>query len=129
MENTKSEPMIRRNSYVRKSYTRKNGTKIKGSKVKSSMIKDVGKIGKGRKLFEIKDKGFLTRNGYGLKKNSKERKISLKRASKEDGKGMLPVLRHLNAIRTLQKNNPTNFKKLDQDVKFVQKEYKNEKNK
>jgi hypothetical protein len=40
---------------------------------------------------------------------------------------MLPVLRHLNAIRTLQKNNPDNFKKLDKDVKFVQKEYKSEK--
>jgi hypothetical protein len=127
MEKEKNEPMIRRSSYVRKSYTRKNGTKVKGSKVKSSMIKDVGKIGKGRKLFEIKDKGFLTRNGYGLKKNSKQRKLSLKRASKENG--MLSVLRHLNAIRTLQKNNPSNFKKLDEDVKFVQKEYKIEKNK
>jgi hypothetical protein len=40
---------------------------------------------------------------------------------------MLPVLRHLNAIRTLQKNRPDNFKKLDKDVKFVQKEYRKEK--
>jgi NDP-sugar pyrophosphorylase family protein len=118
----KKESKIRRSSYVRKSYTRKDGTKVKGSKVKSSLIKDQGKIGKGRKLFEIKDKGLLTRNGYSLKKNSKERKTSLRRASKEIG--MLPVLRHINAIRTLQKNNPDNFKKLDQDVKFVQKEYK-----
>jgi hypothetical protein len=112
----KKESKIRRSSYVRKSYTRKDGTKVKGS------IKDQGKIGKGKKLFEIKDKGLLTRNGYSLKKNSKERKTSLRRASKEIG--MLPVLRHINAIRTLQKNNPDNFKKLDQDVKFVQKEYK-----
>jgi hypothetical protein len=107
----RKENKIRRSSYVRKSYTRKDGTKVKGS------IKD-----QGRKLFEIKDKGLLTRNGYSLKKNSKERKTSLRRASKE--KGMLSVLRHINAIRTLQKNNPDNFKKLDQDVKFVQKEYK-----
>jgi hypothetical protein len=121
----KKSSKIRRSSYIRKSYTRKDGTKVKRSKVKSSLIKDQGKIGKGRKLFEIKDKGFLTKNGYSLKKTSKQRKTSLKRASKE--KGMLSVLRHLNAIRTLQKNNPDNYKKLDHDVKFVQKEYKNEK--
>ena len=112
---------IRRSSYVRKSYTRKDSTKAKKSKVKSSMIKD----GKGKKLFEIKDKGFLTENGYSLKKSTDERKKSLRRASKE--KGMLPVLRHLNAIRTLQKNNVKNFNKLDKDVKFVQKEYSKEK--
>lgn len=83
------------------------------------------KIGKGKKLFEIKDKGFLTKNGYSLKKSTEQRKKSLRRSSKE--KGMLPVLRHLNAIRTLQKNNPKNFNKLDKDVKFVQKEYRKEK--
>jgi hypothetical protein len=113
---------VRRASYVKKSYTRKDGVKVKGSKVKSSLIKDRGQKGKGKKLFEIKDTGFLRENGYSLKKSSKERKKSLRRASKE--KGMLPVLRHLNAIRTLQKSNPENFKKLDKDVKFVQKEYR-----
>jgi NDP-sugar pyrophosphorylase family protein len=116
--------MIRRSSYVRKSYTRKDGTIVKGSKVKSSLIVDRGQKGKGKKLFEIKDKGFLTEEGYSLKKSSKQRRQSLKKASKE--KGSLKVLRHLNAIRTLQKSNPENFKKLDKDVKFVQKEYRNE---
>ena len=115
-----AEKLIRRSSYVRKSYTRKDGVKVK-----SSLIKDQGKIGKGRKLFEIKDKGFLTKNGYSLEKSSDERKKSLRRASKE--KGMLSVLRHLNAIRTLQKNNHDNFNKLDKDVKFVQKEYRKDK--
>jgi hypothetical protein len=119
------EKLIRRESYVKKSYTREDGVKVKSSKVKSSLIKDQGKIGKGKKLFEIKDKGFLTKNGYSLKKSSDERKKSLRRASKE--KGMLPVLRHLNAIRTLQKNNTDNFNKLDKDVKFVQKEYRKDK--
>jgi len=121
----RKQSKIRRASYVRKSYTRKDGTKVKGSKVKSSLIIDRGKKGKGRRLFEIKDEGFLRENGYSLKKPIEQRRSSLRKASKE--KGTLPVLRHLNAIRTLQKNNPDNFKKLDQDVKFVQKEYKNEK--
>jgi len=105
---------------------RKDGIKVKGSKVKSSLIKDRGEKGKGKKLFEIKDTGFLRKNGYSLKKSLKERKKSLRRASKE--KDILPILRHLNAIRTLQKSNLENFKKLDKDVKFIQKEYKNKKN-
>ena len=74
---------------------------------------------------EIKDKGFLSEKGYSLKNSSEMRKKSLRRASKE--KGILPVLRHLNAIRTLQKSNPENFKKLDKDVKFIQKEYNKKK--
>jgi hypothetical protein len=119
--------MIRRSSYIRKSYIRKDGKKVKGSKVKSSLIKDKGEKGIGKKLFEIKDKGFLSKKGYGLKKSNNERKLSLRKASKE--KGSLSVLRHLNAIRTLQKNNPENYKKLDKDVKFIQKEYQKEKNK
>jgi len=121
------EDKIRRASYTRKSYTRKDGTKVKGSKVKSSLIIDRGQKGKGKKLFEIKDKGFLRKEGYSLSKSVPERKASLRRASKE--KGTLPVLRHLNAIRTLQKSNLENFKKLDQDMKFIQKEYSKEKNK
>jgi hypothetical protein len=113
---------IRRSSYKRKSYKKKDGTKIKKSKVRSSCIEDKGKIGKGRKLFVIKDGGLLTKEGYSLKKNEGVRRASIKKASKK--KGMLIVLRHLNAIRTLQKNNPENYKKLDSDVKYIQKEYK-----
>jgi hypothetical protein len=114
--------MEKKQSKIRRaSYTRKDGTKVK-----SSLIIDRGNKGKGKKLFKIKDEGLLREKGYSLKKSSKKRKTSLRKASKE--KGTLSVLRHLNAIRTLQKNNPENFKKLDKDVKFVQKEYKNEKN-
>ena len=113
---------IRRSSYKKNSYKKKDGTKIKGSKVRSSCIEDRGKKGKGRKLFVIKDGGLLTKEGYSLKKSQSARRASIRKASRE--KGMLSVLRHLNAIRTLQKSNPENFKKLDADVKFIQKEYK-----
>ena len=117
--------MIRRSSYVRKSYVKKDGTRVKSSKVRSSLIIDRGKKGKGKKLFDIKDKGFLTEKGYSLKKSKKSREKSLRRASKE--KGTLKVLRHLNAIRTLQKSNSDNYSKLDKDVKFIQKIYTKEK--
>jgi hypothetical protein len=117
--------MIRRSSYTRKSYVRKDGVKVKGTKVKSSLIIDRGQKGKGKKLFEVKDSGFLTEKGYSLKKPETERRVSLRKASKE--KGSLKVLKHLNAIRTLQKSNPENYSKLDKDVKFIQKEYRKEK--
>ena len=113
---------IVRKAYRKKSYTRKDGSKIKGSKVKATCIKDEGKKGKGKKLFEIKDKGFLRKEGYSLKKSEKTRRDSLRKASKE--KGTLKVLRHLNAIRTLQKNNPEYYKILDKDVKYIQKIYR-----
>jgi hypothetical protein len=113
---------IVRKAYRKKSYTRKNGSKVKGSKVKASCIKDKGKKGKGKKLFEIKDKGFLREEGYSLNKSEKTRHASLRKASKE--KGTLKVLQHLNAIRTLQKNNPEYYKILDKDVKYIQKIYR-----
>jgi len=122
---TCKEGQIRRSSYKRKSYTKKNGSKVRGSKVRSSCISDVGKKGKGKQLFVLKDSGFLSGKGYSLKKAQSARRASLRRASKE--KGMLPVLKRLNAIRTLQKSIPDNYKKLDADVKYVQKEYKKSK--
>jgi len=117
--------MIRRASYIRKSYIRKDGVKVKATKVESSLIIDRGKKGKGKKLFEIKDEGLLSEKGYSLKKSQSQRRVSLKKASKDNG--TLKVFKHLNAIRTLQKSNPTNYSKLDKDVKFIQKEYRKEK--
>jgi len=117
---------IRRASYIRKSYIRKDGIKVKGSKVKSSLIIDRGKKGKGKKLFNIKDSGLLREKGYSLKNSENKRHESLRKASKEKG-GLKKVLQHLNAIRTLQKSNPDNYKKLDKDLKFIQKEYHKEK--
>jgi len=116
---------IRRVSYRRKSYTRKDGTHVKAAYVKSGCIEDKGKVGKGKKLFEIKDKGFLTSEGYKLDKPVKSRHDSLRKVSKK--KGSLKVLQHLNGIRTLQKNNPDMYKKLDIDVKYMQKIHAKEK--
>ena len=121
MDKKTKKPMIRRKSYVRKSYNQKDG-KVHYIKVKSSLIEDKGKKGKGKKLFEIKDEGFLRENGYSLKNSSKKRQNSLRKASKE--KGELKVLRHLNAIRTLQKNNLENYSKLNKDLLYIQKEYR-----
>ena len=35
----------------------------------------------------------------------------------------LKILRHINALRTLNKSNKTNYNKLDRDLKWIQKDY------
>ncbi len=74
------------------------------------------------------DQNHLSKYGYSLTKNQKKRQGSLKRASKKFG--TLPVLKRVNLIRNI--TNPTltkNKHKLDSDVKFLSRIYKNEKSK
>jgi hypothetical protein len=49
----------------------------------------------------------------------------LKKAIKENSE--LKILRHVNAIRTLQKSNEKLYNKLDKDMKWLQKDYKTKK--
>jgi hypothetical protein len=67
----------------------------------------------------------LSDYGYSLKKSLKDRKTSLKRASKKQG--TLAVLRRTNLIRNYSKSVPINYKKLSADVEFLKKEYAIEK--
>jgi hypothetical protein len=74
------------------------------------------------------DQNHLSKFGYTLEKNQKKRRGSLKLASKK--LGSLPVLKRLNLIRNL--TNPklsTNKHKLDSDVKFLSRMYKDDKSK
>lgn len=102
-------------------YTRKNSKKK--IKVASTCITDRGKTGKGPKLIKMKreDAGMLGNYGYALNMNHEERVKALKRALRNEDN--LVVLRHLNAIRTLQKSNETLYKKLDKDVEWLKKYY------
>jgi hypothetical protein len=110
---------IRRSAYTRKSYTRKDGIRVKGSRVKSACIKDMGKPGKGKRLFTLK-KGELTQHGYSLKSKADRRRKALKRSMKKIGKkGTL--VKKLNALYVLHKNtNPVYAKKARSDMKWVQ---------
>ena len=104
------------------SFTKKNSKKI--IKVKPTCIMDKGKRGKGPKLFEIpkEDIGLLGKYGYTLHKNHEERVKAITKANKENNH--LKILRHLNALRTLNKSNDKYYKKLDRDMKWLQKHYK-----
>uniref|UniRef100_A0A6C0DAI7 Uncharacterized protein n=1 Tax=viral metagenome TaxID=1070528 RepID=A0A6C0DAI7_9ZZZZ len=99
-------------------YTKKN------SKIKPSCIEDKGKPGKGPKLITIphEDEGLLSKYGYSLKNSFEERIKSIKKAYKENSH--LKILRHINALRTLQKSNEKYYNKLDRDMKWIQEYYK-----
>lgn len=67
----------------------------------------------------------LGKYGYSIKRSKKERRASLKRASKAMGE--LPVLRRTTLISTLSKSVPDNYKKYRDDVEFLKREYKKSK--
>lgn len=93
----------------------------KGTKVAPKCVKDMGKPGKGPKLFEMKDSGLLGNYGYELKIAHEKRTEAIKKSIKKNGKNK--VLKYLVALRTLHKSNERYYNKLDRDVKWVQKNY------
>jgi len=106
----------------RSSYRRKSKKIIPATIVKARCIKDQGQPGKGKKLFTIKEKDLLGQYGYTTKNSKQKRETSIKKAlSRENPLG---VLRHLNAIRTLNKSRENVYNKMNSDVKFIQREYK-----
>jgi hypothetical protein len=109
---------IERSGY---SFTKKTSKKI--IKVKPTCIEDKGKPGKDQKLIKIpiEDEGLLGDYGYSLKKNHEDRIKAIKKAWKDHSH--LKILRHINALRTLQKSNERNYNKLDKDMKWIQKYY------
>jgi hypothetical protein len=100
----------------RKAYTRKNGTRVK-----SSCIKDMGKPGKGPKLFTLK-KGGLSKYGYHVRDSYVKRHTSLKKALKHMSYATL--VRKINALSILFKNTqPGLAKHAKSDVKWLQKQH------
>ena len=106
------------------SYKKKSGKQVD---VKPTCINDKGKPGKGEKIinFSEEDVGLLSKYGYKLKNSHEKRVESLKKAIKDNSE--LKILRHVNAIRTLQKSNEKLYNKLDKDMKWLQKDYKTQK--
>ena len=98
-------------------------TSKKTVKIKPTCIEDKGKPGKGPKLINIpkEDEGLLSDYGYSLKKSHEDRIKAIKKAYKEHPH--LKILRHLNALRTLQKSNERNYNKLNKDMKWLQEYY------
>lgn len=99
----------------------------------------IGKKPPGATKFRYIDmkKGTLSNFGYRTRKPTKSRQAALRRAvngikSKDHssnnanvkkGNAKNKVLRKLVLLRTLHRRNPSVAKRLDQDVKFIQKTY------
>ncbi|ATZ81033.1 n-acetyltransferase [Bodo saltans virus] len=64
----------------------------------------------------------LSKFGYSLSQNEKERRTSLKRASKR--LGTLSVMRRVNLIRNLSRHDSKQKQKLSKDVEFMKSQYK-----
>jgi hypothetical protein len=105
---------------MRIGYTYKRKTSKRQVNVKPSCVQDRGKPGKGPKLIKIPsyDVGLLGKYDYSLSENREYRHKALRRANRHEDD--LKVLRHVNALRTLNKSNERLYKKLDNDFKYVQ---------
>jgi len=101
---------------LRKGYSTKRGVKVS-----ASCIKDLGKPGKGKKLFTLR-KGVLSPFGYSVKKGIPARRVALKKAM---GKMTYSELvKRLNALYVLNKNtNPQYASRYRSDMQWVQKNY------
>lgn len=80
-------------AYERKGYTRKGGVKVSPAKVKATYIppttykiKDVGAVGRGKKVVVIKRKGALKQLGYSTSASATQRHRALMKAFKKYGK-------------------------------------------
>jgi hypothetical protein len=105
-------------AYTRKAFTKKDGTKVSASKTPASCIKDVGKPGKGKRLFVLR-KGTLSKYGYSTKISQQQRHAALRKAV--DAGSRLVAIRKLNALAILNKNtHPARYCILRSDMKFVQ---------
>lgn len=114
---------IRRKGYTRKTYKKRSGTVVKGGRVPSSCIRDVGKPGKGKRLFTLK-KGGLRQYGYSTKDVQEKRHEALVRAM-EKGKMSTGLLwKRLNAIEVLNRNtNPKTAEKIKSDMDWLRAKY------
>ena len=118
-------PVCKKGEILRVGYKRRSKNKV--IKVAPTCIKDRGQPGKGKKLIKIpkEDVGLLSEYGYSLKEAHDSRVKSIKRAIKEHSE--LKVLRHINALRTLNKSNTTLYNKLNKDFEWIHKHYMSDK--
>lgn len=69
------------------------------------------------------DVGLLSNYGYTLHAKYDDRIKSIKKSLKEHSK--LKILKHINALKTLQKSNKIYYNKLSRDLKWIQSNYNN----
>jgi len=113
-----------KNQIIKEGYTYYKKSSKKAIKVNPTCIDDKGKPGKGLPLIKIPeyDIGLLSEYGYKLSNSYEKRILALKKAIIYNSK--LKILRHINALKTLQKSNEKIYNKLSKDLLWIQNEYK-----
>ena len=113
---------ILRKGYMRQGFFKQSGTYVPASFVESACIEDIGKPGKGEKLFDLTEPiGFYKFGYHYADKSASKRQTSLGKAMKEVN--VLSLLRYINALRTLNKSRPDLYYNLDMDLKYIQSQY------
>jgi hypothetical protein len=72
------------------------------------------------------DSGLLSDYGYSLRSSYEDRVKAIKKSLKVHDNlraSALKILRHINALRTLQKSNEKYYNKLSKDLKWIQSYY------
>jgi len=72
------------------------------------------------------DSGLLSDYGYSLRSSYEDRVKAIKKSLKAHDNlraSALKILRHINALRTLQKSNEKYYNKLSKDLKWIQSYY------
>lgn len=116
---------ILRTAFTRKGFTRKttDGKKIRvgSSRVKETCVKDKGKPGKGPQLIPPLKRGLLSQYGYTMNASEDERRGALDEAAKN--LDTLEILRHLRALVTLQRANPSVHDNMIKDFTYFREKY------
>ncbi len=115
---SRSKSRCPRGMIMRKGYTRKGRSLGKRVRVAPVCIKDLGKPGKGPKLWTVR-KGLLGRYGYKLDESALKRHKALTKAVRNES--YATVIRQLNAVRNYTKlSQPANSRKYTADMRYVQ---------
>ena len=112
MKSKRGPKTCKRGQIKRRAFTRKNGTRVS-----ATCVRDMGKPGKGKKLFTLK-KGDLSKYGYPLKANEASRHRTLGKARKHFSYATL--IRKLNALAILHRNtHPKYASRARSDMKYL----------
>lgn len=100
----------------------------RGKKISSKGGDEQKKSANKYTLPPIKNKGYLTRCGYSTKNSSSSRHASLHKCAKLSSSqnktslrdGYIDIERHLNLVRNYMPGNQAVYKKMSDDIKYLQ---------
>jgi isopropylmalate/homocitrate/citramalate synthase len=92
--------LIRRKGYYRRPYVRRGGIHVRGTRVPPTTYRrrDIGAVGRGRRVIRIRHPGRLAAVGYNVKAPVESRRAALRRAVERYGERSTMGMLHAQAI-------------------------------